>query len=313
MMGPKKTLFSKRHERVLLVEKTLKVTLPSRLRMRLWQVLGDYNFAMQVMRDPSESWHTDTDVLTEVERSLLRAYGKQNLEAFDFKEDRRKRTDFKGFLLGAYPSQVLDAIELVYDELWDDYPSSFQQAVNQVMMEEKSGWLLCDGYFFQIDSSFLESHVISQTHELLKQSGFEGALEEFQQARNDLVSKDAKGAIQNACKAFESTLKAIEGRTDGNAKILIEGLPAVGFYKGLPDDFGPALGSAVLMSLPFVRNKLGGHGQGAAVVEVPESVATLAVNLSASLINFLVTRHLELNPRKAETPVEKVADDDLPF
>lgn len=313
-MTPKtRMLFSKRHERVILIEKTLKVSLPNRLRNRIWQVLSDYDFASQVVRDPSSSWHENTSVLLEVERSLLRTYGKKKLEALDYKEDRSKPTDFEGFVMGGYPSQVLDAIELTYDELWGEYPNSFQQAVNQVMLEERSCWLLCDGYFFQIDSSFLENHVLAKTHELLKQTGFEGALDEFLAARNDLVSKDCKGAIQNACKAFESTLKAIEERTDGNSNNLINELIGTDFYRGLPEDFGPAFGSAVLMSLPFLRNKLGGHGQGATVIEVPETVAELAVNLSASLINFLVTRHLELKPPKPDPPEESIPDDDLPF
>lgn len=69
------------------------------------------------------------------------------------------------------------------------------------------------------------------------------------------------------------------------------------------------------MCLPFLRNRLGGHGQGEAVVEVPRTYAELAVHLAGSLLQFCVKRALELKatPSQRKVPPTPAADDEIPF
>lgn len=168
---------------------------------------------------------------------------------------------------------------------------------------------------FQIESGFLEEHVLKRTHELLRAAKFDGALQEFLEARNDLTANDYKGAIHNATKAFESCLKAIQQQSEGNAKTLIDSLKGSSFYDDLPEALHSGFGDQVLMALPTLRNKIAGHGQGSAVVEVPKSVAELAVHLSGSFIVFLVGHHLEQTEEPEQTPkaVESLIDDGIPF
>ena len=68
------------------------------------------------------------------------------------------------------------------------------------------------------------------------------------------------------------------------------------------------------MCLPFLRNRLAGHGQGEIVIEVPRGYAELAVHLCGSLIQFCVKRALELKatPAQRRPPTPEV-DDDIPF
>jgi HEPN domain-containing protein len=134
----------------------------------------------------------------------------------------------------------------------------------------------------------------------MKAEGYEGALDEFNEARNDLASGDFKGAIHNACKSFESCLKTILGQQSGSASTLIRGLFDTGFYSDLPEDVGRAFGEEVLMALPFIRNRLGGHGQGQEKREFSRTYAELAVHLAGSLIHFSISRALEVTQNKAE-------------
>lgn len=55
------------------------------------------------------------------------------------------------------------------------------------------------------------------------------------------------------------------------------------------------------MTLPALRNKLGGHGQGTDIVEVPRSIAELAVYLAGAFIVFLAGRMGM--PMKCELPI----------
>jgi hypothetical protein len=73
------------------------------------------------------------------------------------------------------------------------------------------------------------------------------------------------------------------------------------------------------MALPFMGNRLGRHGQGEEVVEVPRHYAEFALHLSGSLIRLLVERHVGLQPTVADALTAQAAefsssaDDDIPF
>lgn len=240
---------------------------------------------------PSDSWTEETTTLYELPHQLKKLYGVNELEAFV--GDQRRKVDLEEFVMGAYPSQVLDVVE-IFAQGPLDRSADFQAEINEAFQDEKCPWLLCDGNFFQFDSEFLEVHVLHRTHELLAAARFDGALQEFAEARNDLAAGDFKGAIHNAAKAFESALKAIHKRHEGNAKALIDDLKSMSFYEGFPASLVSGFGDQVLMTLPTIRNRAGGHGQGEAVIEVPRSLAELSLHLSASFIVFLVKRHLEV-------------------
>ena len=52
----------------------------------------------------------------------------------------------------------------------------------------------------------------------------------------------------------------------------------------------------VFKALPFLRNKLGGYGQGMDVVAIPPAYGDLAIQIAAAFQNFLITKHLERSP-----------------
>ena len=240
---------------------------------------------------PSDNWTEETTILRELPHQLKKLYGVDDLEAFVGEE--RRKVELEEFVMGAYPTQVLDVIEMFAQGPLEQH-ADFQAEINEAFQDERCPWLLCDGSFFQFDSQFLEIHVLHRAHELLGAARFEGALQEFIEARNDLASGDFKSAIHSAAKAFESTLKAIHDRHDGNAKKLIDDLKGTRFYEDFPSGLISGFGDQVLMSLPNIRNRVGGHGQGETIIEIPRSLAEISLHLAAVFIVFLVKRHLEL-------------------
>lgn len=215
-------LFSKRHERAIF-EKELRVSLPRRLRQRIWALLEKSNHSYFYQPDPQDSWIQNSDILTEVGAELPRRYGVEKLEALN-DNDERVRVDLRGFVRGTYPSQVFDTVELFYSYLEADLRLAFQTELNDILAEEAAEWRLTDGQFFKVDPEFLALQVVAPTYELLKAEGFEGALDELNEARNDLTAGAFKGAVHNSAKAFESVLKAILGRSTGTASTLIRDL-----------------------------------------------------------------------------------------
>lgn len=304
-------VFSKRYEQAIF-ERKLKLSISRRLRRRIWSLLNRYNYSYLYRPDPSDNWQLRTTVLDQLPGELCYRYGEEQLLAFRENEDTRVPVDLKGFVEGGYPSQVFDVVELFIANLPSDQQQEFQRELNTILEDERLDWRVVDGQFFKIDSEFLDLHVVARSYELLKAEGFEGALNELNQARNELAAGNVKEAIHNACKGLESVLKSVLNTDSGSASSLIKRLVEYGFYEGIPEDAAKAFGDQVLMALPFLRNRLAGHGQGTKVIDVPEVYGELAVHLAAAFILFIVQRSIQLKDKSGEIASED-SNVDVPF
>jgi hypothetical protein len=306
--------FSRRHERALR-EGTLEVTLPVRLRGRIWKELEEVNTTVQMTDDTGYNWNSD--VLSEVETTLKRRAGIDHFTVWHDGIGDVVQVDLKGLVLEASEhAQVFDVVEACWHELWDERAKRFQRDINTAFEEEACPWRLADGQFFKVDSEFLEKHILANAHALLAEDGFKGAMHEFLEARNDVTGDDHKDAILKACKSMESVLTVVLGGERGNASELLRKLGESGAFADLPEGARNALERHVLMALPTLRNKLGGHGQGGDVVTVPKRYAVLAVHLAAVFNAFLIEHHLQSTKPATNkaTPGTPVASDDvIPF
>lgn len=109
---------------------------------------------------------------------------------------------------------------------------------------------------------------------------------------------------------MESALKTVLGRSDGNASDLLAAFQASGYLDDLPEELRGMMTKAVLMALPTLRNKLGGHGQGAVVVAVSRPYAELAVHLAGAFLRFIVEKHVAAKPPQKPSDPD---DDRVPF
>jgi len=319
-MKPKLTHrpFSKRHQKALHTS-SLVIDVSERTRFRAWKTMADYDYPLHYQPDPYDNWTVNSSGLRELSDELERIYGIEHPTACDEVGHDPIADVLKPFFFDCTGEQVFDVLELFYVGM-RDCRHEFQRALNEALQEEAVHWILCDGFFLKLDSLWIEEHVMSQAHELLGKGKYDGALDELREARSYLAAEDYKTAVHAAAKSMESLLKAILGREDGNASVLIRALRDTEFYDELPEPFAKAFGNSVLMALPFTRNKLGGHGQGSEVVSVPRSFAELAVNLAGTFAVFLVNRHIEAEPganvepaRHDENPSESLPSDDIPF
>ena len=287
-------------------EKKLVVIIPSRLRKRLWMLLDSKNTNFQIRSDGYESW---TDAFTETKSTLRIAYGEEKLEARLTNGNRGPVNTLQEFFEGCYPSQVLDVIEAFLQ--YQNDADSFTRSVNEMFEDEQCPWRLDDGEFFAVDQTFMGMRLAELAEQSLKTKAFHGAYEEFREARQDLLAGDSKGCISNAQKAFESALKTLLGTDKGNASNLIRQLVADGHVDDLPTEFRISFGEQVLMSVPTMGNRLGRHGQGAAVVSVPPAYAQLTLEMAAAYLNYLV----KLRPPAQQATAEstEISDDDIPF
>lgn len=303
------TLFSIRYRRALR-ERSLRVAgFSQRLRKRLWLQMSDFDRSLdEVSESGYSSW---TSTLRETQKALLRAYGLDALEIVVSASPRqtRRAKDLEQFFMETYPSEVLDTVEAFFPLLDGSAQEAFGKAVNEIFREEECPWRFSEGTFFQVDSEFMAA-LLATTSDRLRAGSFQGAHDELREARQDLQAGDHKDAILKAGKSMESALKTVLGRSDGNASDLLAAFQASGYLDDLPEELRGMLTKAVLMALPTLRNKLGGHGQGAVVVAVSRPYAELAVHLAGAFLRFIVEKHVAAKP--PQKPSEP--DDDLvPF
>jgi hypothetical protein len=168
------------------------------------------------------------------------------------------------------------------------------EELNTRFREHGVGYEFTRGEVIRVDSKLLHSEVTKPALSLLGATPeYGGAQAEFLAAHEHYRHGREKESLNEALKSLESLMKAIcvkRGWThDANAtsKALIQVL----FDKGLVPTFWnqhfSALRSTLEAGVPTLRNRLGGHGQGERVVQVPQHIVAYALHLTAAAIVFL--------------------------
>jgi hypothetical protein len=173
-------------------------------------------------------------------------------------------------------------------------PDDALKELNGRFKEHAVGFQFESGELIRIDSQLLHESAVKPALALLREKMYEGANEEFLKAHEHYRHGRHKECLVEALKAFESTMKSIcvkrkwpYNQTD-TAKTLIEVCLNNGLLPApLQSQFG-SLRSLLESGIPTIRNKMGGHGQGAQIVDAPEHVARYGMNLTASSILFLI-------------------------
>ncbi len=127
---------------------------------------------------------------------------------------------------------------------------------------------------------------------------YSGANDEFLKAHEHYRHGRYKECLVECLKAFESLMKGICQKNswpydkNGTSKALIN----VCFEKGLIPSYlqsqFSSLRSLLESGTPTIRNKEGGHGQGAEITKVPEHLASYVLHLTATNMLFLANCQL---------------------
>jgi hypothetical protein len=310
-------IFSQRYFRAL-KEGKLRVDVPDEARPKLATCLSDFDASFGVQRDPNDNWISHSSVGEEAIIRLMIEQGWESIPETDTVEKGEYTRAFQHVVRRLEPPILFDIIELALSFMERDEREKCRIKVNQIFDLHDCAWRIADGEFFKLDSDFIGARLTAQAHDHLAANRFVGASNEFAKARQELGLQDVKDAIIHAGKSFESVMKVMTGMEHANADQLIKAMLSQGYFDDLPESIRAGFAEQVMKTVPFLRNKLAGHGQGAQIVEVPPAYGELAVQLAAAFHNFLVSKHLEKCPPETQQEKTKPAsaswmDDEIPF
>jgi len=299
-------LFSKRQKRARgeIPDVYLYDELPSTLRVQIVHIVRD------AFGTDSYGSTRSEDAYGYINNTLCREYG-----VFKLIEYANSNSDavLKFFLQEQQVERALDVIELCF-QLIDGYiasdinnykhftvrkiePEAALSELNERFKERGVGYQFESGEIIRVDSEFLHIEAVKPALRVLRGKGFKGANEEFLHAHEHYRHGRHKECLVDALKSFESTMKAICELKDwptqpgDTAKNLIATCLSNGLLPSYLNSQMGSLRSLLESGIPTVRNKNGGHGQGAEPVAVPEYFARYALNLTATTILFLVDAH----------------------
>jgi len=167
------------------------------------------------------------------------------------------------------------------------------EELNNRFKEHGVGYQFTNGQIIRIDSEFIHTEIVKPALNLLGQQHYAGAQQEFLKAHEHYRKGNAKEALSECLKAFESVMKAIcdkRGWSYGNnatAKPLIQACFDNELIPSFWQSHYSSLRNLLECSVPTGRNKLSGHGQGTTPVSVPNHLVAYMLHMTASSIVFL--------------------------
>ena len=172
--------------------------------------------------------------------------------------------------------------------------------LNHRFKEHGVGYQYTNGKIIRTDSELIHSEVVKPALTLLNQKHYAGAQQEFLRAHEHYRTGNAKEALSECLKAFESVMKAIcdkRGWSYGN-RATAAPLIQTCFDNGLVPAFWQSqyasLRSLLESGVPTGRNNLSGHGQGTNPVSVPAHLVAYMLHMTASAIVFLTEANANL-------------------
>ncbi|WP_316164810.1 MULTISPECIES: STM4504/CBY_0614 family protein [unclassified Bradyrhizobium] len=251
------------------------------------------------------------DTYLQIAQILRREYGVFQLSNSRHPEDRREaRTDLVVWFLKEEDNErVLDAIELTF-QIIDVYcgkehylygrknrkiVDGVVEELNTRFKEHGVGYHFVEGKLLRVDSQLVHSEIVIPALSILHGKHFAGAQEEFLSAFEHYRHGKKEEALVDACKSFESTMKAIcdkRGWAYDQNKASASDLVNICLSQGLVPSFWQGhfagLRSVLQSGIPTARNRQAGHGSGTqARPEPPDELVGYVLHLTASTILFL--------------------------
>lgn len=288
------------------------IELSYELKDGIADILFTFNEPMAIRESRYDNWTTNTCV----SRQVLEYFFIQN--RFDVSLIAEVDNDW---IARRDTCEVFDLVELWSAELSDGEKSIFQQEINNTLAQGNIPWRIIQGRMIKIDALQFEEDLILET--LTKMENTASAIPIFSNASNEFISalesmqaENYSTAILYAAMSYESTLKTVLGKPEGTADILTREFINSTYANDLPRVIKPGFKDNVMMTLPYLRNKLAvGHGKGTEDIATTKSLARLACNLAASLNAFLVGEYIARNESIVNTDAVEnlLSEDELPF
>jgi hypothetical protein len=202
--------------------------------------------------------------------------------------------------------KCLDAIELSFVSIdnatrdWDylrhrdasELADAAIAELNGRFLEHGVGYQYDSGEIIRVDSELLHQEAVKPTLALLRAPEYAGAQAEFLTAHEHYRHGRHKEALTECLKSLESAMKAICAKRNwphdpnATASPLIQVLLDKELIPAFWNQHFSALRATLEAGVPTARNRLGGHGQGTQVVEVPAHLVAYVLHQTASAIVF---------------------------
>ncbi len=288
---------------------TLRYDLPREVRSRVFHAI------QQVMDSGTTAVRPDL-MLDEVGKKILVEYGSFRAPAWE--AARSSNDPVIQHFFSASDEEALDFIRLCFEPFHNPGQTGVD-AINNIFRDAAIGYELTPyvqtvvdkpGSFFgrkvgqQIevqrprvmkrDSDLLHSETTKEALSLLSDARYQGANAEFLTAHDHFRHDRFKECLNECLKAFESTMKTICSQKSWpfNDKDTAHKLIGVCLDHGLVPTFTQqqltSLRTLLESGVPTIRNKMGGHGQGAKITDVPPHLARYALNITGATIRLLV-------------------------
>lgn len=257
-------------------------------------------------RTPSGYTHGAQEAFKAIVQALRREYGVFKLYG-RVNDDYAELTDF--FLNEKETEKALDVVELCFR--WinthirtspheylhpSQSPDEAIDELNNRFKEHGVGYQFEQGSIIRIDSELLHAEVVRPLLAAMAAKPFVPALSEFQSAHEHYRHKRYKECLNDCLKAFESTMKAVCAKRGwpvdpkATASPLVQALFDNQFFPAYLQTQMSALRTLLESGTPTIRNKNSGHGQGTSIIEVPESLASYCIHMTATNLLFIVAR-----------------------
>ncbi|OJA07036.1 STM4504/CBY_0614 family protein [Halomonas sp. QHL1] len=246
-------------------------------------------------------------VYKEIHKVLCKEYGVFSLKEYSNSDFEAV---FEYFMNEKNHEKCLDIIELAFriidtyvrEREWDfrnaagvsQNPNDAIDELNSRFKESGVGYQFESGELIRVDSQYVHSEVVKPVLRLLgKNRKYAGANDEFLSAHEHYRHKRYKECLNDCLKSFESLMKAIHEQhswpfnKNDTAKKLINSCLTNGLVPEYLQNQFSSVRTLLESGIPTVRNKEGGHGQGAEVTSVPEHLASYTLHLTATNLLFL--------------------------
>lgn len=277
-------------------------TIPSELRVQIVQLcVATLGEGYPGQPEPQLAYQA-------IVEALRREYGVFLLPSTQRHNHPSHAEELANFILSEVDTErVLDAVELVFrviDSSTRDYsylgrPNASAQAdeaieeLNIRFKEHGVGFEYVDKQIIRIDSEYVHAELVKPALRILSDKKYAGARQEFLSAHTHYRAGETKECINDCLKAFESIMKSICDRrgwkyqSAATAKDLIQACFDNNLIPAFWQSNFASLRSSLESGIPTGRNKLSGHGQGAAPIEVPMHLAAYLLHMTAAVIVFL--------------------------
>jgi hypothetical protein len=278
-------LYSKRRKKELgqLPDVFTYDSIPSALRT---QVVHMWDDAIGVpYRSGERETETIQNTYLQIARILRREFGVFKLSNSREPDDKREaRDDLVSWFLKEHDNErLLDAIELTFQVIEtycgkDNYLYSRKnrkiaddavEELNTRFKEHGVGYQFTEGKLLRVDSQFIHIEAVIPALAVLRGEHFAGAQEEFLSAFEHYRHGKKEEALVDACKSFESTMKAIcdkRGWAYDKNKATASDLVNICLSQRLIPSFWQghfaALRAVLQSGISTARNRQAGHGAG---------------------------------------------------